>query len=102
MIDFSNVSDRELLDKLDKAAIAERLAESVEWSLVREASKRVAEKAQMEMLDVDPMENPGRVQELQILVKVLRNLIPGIVNGLQQEGRLAFFEAKERDLNEVS
>jgi hypothetical protein len=101
VIDFSNITDRELLDKLDKAAIAERLAESVEWSLVREASKRVTEKAQMELLEVDPMENPGRVQELQILVKVLRNLIPGIVNGLQQEGRLAFFEARERELDGV-
>jgi hypothetical protein len=101
-MNFEDLTDRDLIDKLDKAAIAEKLAESYEWSLLKEAFDRVIKKAQAEILDVDPVENPSRIQELQILVKVLRNLVPGIVRGLHEEGRLAFFEAHNRDLDEVT
>jgi hypothetical protein len=102
VLDLSGVSDLEIIDRLDKAVIAERLAESDEWQIVKEACDRIVRKAQQELHDVDVFQNPNRAVELQILIKVLGNLLPGVVHALKSEGELAFFEARERRLEEVS
>lgn len=101
MMDFSRLSKEELIDRLDHAVIAERLSESEGWGLVKESSRRIVDQAQRELRDINVFENPSRAAELQILIKVLENLLPGIIYALKSEGELAFFEARERKLEEV-
>lgn len=100
-MDLSTLPKEQLIDKLDRAVIAERFAESEGWALVKEASKRLVEQAQRELRDINVFENPSRAAELQIIIKILENLLPGIMNALKSEGELAFLEARERRLEEV-
>ena len=102
MIDLSDLSNTELADRIDDAIIAENFAESKQWALIKEASDRIASKARDELLNTDPVNEAGRIMELQITIKVLQNILPGIVRGLREEGKLAFAVYHDRGLDETT
>lgn len=99
MIDYSSLSKDELIVRLDKAVIADNFEESEQWGLIKEAASRLADIAQDKLNHTNVFKDPGLAVELQVCIKVLRDLLPNIVNGLKQEGRLAFNEARDRRLD---
>lgn len=99
--DFSRLADQDLVRKLDDAAFIARFEASEDWKLFREACERLARQAEHEMDRIDPIKDPTGIIERQVVKKLCRNVVRGIINGLKEEGKLAFAEAKERGLRDA-
>jgi len=95
-VDFSNLSEIELRRKLDDAGLAARLEDSEEWGLFREALSRIEKAAQEEIVKVKASDM-SRITELQMLIKICRNVLKNILNVAIAEGEIAFNEIKERN-----
>ncbi len=97
--DIADLSDKDLLAKLEDAVFIDRFENSDDWKLIREACERLAKQAEYELDRTDPIKNPTKIIECQIVKKFCRNMLRGIINSIKAEGKLAFDEAGERDLN---
>lgn len=100
-LDYANLSNEEIIQKLDDAAFISRFETSEDWKLFREACRHLALQAGHILERTDPLKEPSTIIECQVVKKFCSNMIHGIVNGLKNEGKLAFDEAKDRGLRQV-
>ena len=97
-MDWDTVSDQEIMDQLRSAELAERLEQSEEWKLVREAIKRVYEKHQKLLQSADPTETE-LIMNLQVICKMYDEaFLPQLIKNFQNIGEFAFEEAKRRNI----
>jgi hypothetical protein len=97
-MDWDTVSDQEIMDQLRSAELAERLEQSEEWKLVREAIKRVYEKHQKLLQSADPTETE-LIMNLQVICKMYDEaFLPQLIKNFQNIGEFAYQEAKRRSI----
>lgn len=99
--DTSKLSREQILEKLDDAAFVERFERSEDWKFFRSACEHLAKQAEYEMDRTDPLKNPSKIIELQVVKKFCRNVVGSIINGIKSEGKIAFEEARERKLEGI-
>lgn len=98
-IDYSELTNEQLLTKLDDAVLLDRFENQEDWKLIQGSASRLAEQAEYKLLRTDPIKNPTAIIEYQITIKFCRNVLKGIINGIKNEGRLVFDEIKDRGLD---
>lgn len=97
-MDWDTVSDQEIMDQLRSAELAERLEQSEEWKLIREAIKRVYEKHQKLLQSADPTETE-LIMNLQVICKMYDEaFLPQLIKNFQNIGEFAYQEAKRRSI----
>ena len=99
--DTSKLSREDILQKLDDAAFVQRFEKSEDWKFFREACEHLARQAEYEMDRTDPLKNPSKIIELQVVKKFCRNIVGSIINGIKAEGAIAFQEARDRKLEGI-
>lgn len=95
---IADLTNEELLSRLDDATFIARFEGSDDWKLIREACERLAKQADYNLDNIDPIKDPTGIIECQITRKFCRNILRGIVNGIKNEGKIAFQQAKERGI----
>lgn len=98
MAEFDYLDDRELFDKLQKAGLAEALRNSPEWSLVREAARRIVDRAVEKFAIATKADDVVGIVELQATIRKYKFGLFEEIGQLVQEGEIAFEEAKSRGL----
>lgn len=101
-VDYDRLSNQELLQKLDDAAFIERFERGDDWKLFREACRRLADQAAFEMDRIDPIKDPTGIIERQVIRKFCQNTVLGIIRSFKEEGKVAFNEARARELKDVT
>lgn len=94
-MEFSDLTEGELEERLLHGVDIETMLASRGWKLVLEAMGRTIKAWDRELRNVNP-DDKTRVMQLQISINMCDNIIPNIINGLRQAGRLAFEEKKFR------
>lgn len=89
--------DELLNKKLLDASFMEEFENSAGWKIISSACKRISAQAQEELIKT-PANETVRIIELQIIIKLYRNVISGIIQSVKAEGKLAFEEAKENGI----
>lgn len=95
---FDELDDKQVLQKLEDGAFMEDFAKSENWMLFRQGCEALGRKAAHRLTTIDPLKDPTGVIEAQIITKFCRNVLRSIVEGIRNEGRLAFDEAKRRKI----
>lgn len=97
-MNWDSLSDQEIFDQLRSAELAEKVENSDEWKLIREAIKRVYEKHQKLLQSADPTETE-LIMNLQVICKMYDEaFLPQLIKNFQNIGEFAFEEAKRRNI----
>lgn len=99
-LDYEDLSNGELVGRIEKSNIADKFQRSEDWKLVREACNRAKERASEALIRVDP-DKKTTVIELQMLVKIFGNFIPSLIRVTKEDGDLAHEELQERGLSGI-
>lgn len=94
---LEDLSDAEILQRIEDGEFIHRFEESADWRLFREACKRLAQKAS-DALDNVPADKTVAIIELQVMKKFCKHVVHGIINAYKQDGFTAFEQAKARKL----
>ena len=99
-MEFDELTDSQLHEKLTNGTEVEQMLLSNGWKVVLEAMKRVKKSQENSLRHIDPFKNPGDVVKAQNMIEVLDNFIPSLINGIRQDGFIAFstLQAKDEDL----
>ncbi|MFQ5687298.1 MAG: hypothetical protein ACE5GV_11610 [Candidatus Scalindua sp.] len=97
-MDYSLLEDKELYDKLERAALANKLKSSNEWKLLEEARKRIVERAVCEFATRTDVTDIAKLTELKVIIKKYKYGLFSELDLLIQEGELAFHEYKNREM----
>ena len=95
--EYSALDDKELCEKLLQTDLANRLLNSPEWGLLKEARDRIINRAIAQFVITD-VTDIGKITELKVILKKYKYGLFSEIEQLAQEGELAFEEAKERSL----
>ena len=95
---FAELDDEQVIAKLEEGAFAEEFAHSDNWLIFRQGCEILSHKAQYLLERTDPIKDPTGVIEAQVNCKFTKNVLKSIIDGIRNEGRLAFDEAKKRGL----
>jgi hypothetical protein len=98
-LDYSELSNEAIKDRVQNSEEIYILENSKGWHLVQEACTRVARNAEKSLLNADPKDYV-RIIELQQIVKLYKNVLGSIIKSFMDEGKIAFEEAKDRELIE--
>ncbi len=97
-MNFNELTDDDLLGKLDNSAAIGQLEDSEGWQIVKEACKRKVKQIEMALKKIDPS-NMTAIIELQVRAEIYgEDFIPSLINTFRQEGEIAFLESKERKI----
>lgn len=94
---YAELSDKDLFDKLELSGLAEKLESSAEWKLLREAAKRIVDRATRQFTETDPT-NVGRIAHLQAVISKYKYDLFAEIAILKQEGEFVFEECKHREI----
>lgn len=97
-MDFTDISDTDLISKLDTSAAIGHLENSEGWQIVKEACRRKVKQIELALKKVDPS-NLTAIIELQARAEIYgEDFIPALINSIKQTGELVFEEMKDRDM----
>ena len=96
-----DLPDKEIYDRLEKAALADRFLNSQEGKLIKEAADRIVERAVTKFALGGPKlaKDPVAIMELQMVIKKYKFGLFSEMDMLRKEGEYIFQEAKIRKLN---
>ena len=97
MLDFSAWKNEDLIDALENGVEVEKTIATPGWRILDEAFKRLSLQADRELRNV-PADKMAEITELQVIAKFYDNVFKSVVESYKQEGKLAFDECKQRDL----
>jgi hypothetical protein len=97
-MDIEELPNADLLEALDTSSVMTQLTTFEGWKLIEESCKRISKQAQEDILIANAKTEMEVIIEKQVMVKLYRNVIPGIVKSLTDIGEDAFNEAKDREL----
>lgn len=89
---YNLLDDKELFDKMEKAALAERLTTSPEWQLLDEIRKRAIEKWTDYFIFKMDTKNIADVEMVRAMLAVWKYDLFKTLDILKQEGQIAFEE----------
>lgn len=95
-MDYSVLDDEQLYDEFKKADIANRLATSPEWALVKEAANRIVERAVDKFATATDPSDMGAILELQLTIRKYKHGLFAEVEMLAQTSEIYFDELAER------
>lgn len=99
-MDFTNISNADLKEKLNNSIAINQLENSEGWQIVKEAMRRKVKQIEMALKKIDPS-NMTAIIELQVRAEIYgQDFIPSLINSFKQEGEIAFEESKERGIIE--
>lgn len=97
MTKFEEVSNDELLNKLESAEMFATLLDSPEWACFRETWRRIHDEAERKLNVVDPT-NASEIMKLQYAKRFYANVLDTTIKQMHEISDLAYHEAQERGL----
>lgn len=94
---LDNMEDKELYDALQRAGLIDKLTNSEEWMMLREAGNRIVDRAINQFMET-PANDTLKIMELQVIIRKYRRGLFQEVESLKRESTMLFEEAKERGL----
>jgi hypothetical protein len=95
---YSEFTDKELFDQLEKSGLAEKLMNQPEWKMLEEAGKRIVDRAVTELVLKVKAHEHERIIELQTIIRKYKYGLFDEVRVLKMESDQAFTEAEDRGL----
>ena len=95
---FTDLTDRQLFDELEKAHLTERLETTPEWKMLKEAAGRIVERAVTEFAVKVKPDDVTRIIQLQTIIKKYKYGLFDEIRILKQESEQLFTEARDRGL----
>ena len=95
--DIDNTDNIRIMEMIENGIAVKRLSEIPEFQLIDLACKRLAEEAKRKLLKV-PANDMVQIIELQCIAKLYGDVLGNIKDSFIQVSKLAFEEAKLRDL----
>lgn len=97
-MNFGDTTDQEILNQLQTAQLADKLNNSDEWKLVKEAMKRTYDGHIMKLRKADPTK-PEAIMELQQICNLYaEDFLPRLINNFQETAAFYHEEAKKKNL----
>lgn len=96
-MEYSDLSNEQIVDRIESGAAIIELENSEGWKLVSEAMSRLVTQAQNELISADASKTMDIVY-LQTIIKLYRDVVPGIVKSMKEEAKVSLSEAKIRRL----
>lgn len=95
--ELMQVSNEELLNKLESSEMFLQVLESEEWKVFREAWRRIHDEADRRLGTIDPTDAKGIIQA-QYAKRFYENVLKTTISQVHDISDLAYHEAKERGL----
>ena len=97
-MDFSNLDDKELVQKMDKAGLADKLKNDEAFQLLKEAGNRIAERAISDFVFKVPLDEIQAIATLKAIIRKYKYELFTEIGTLAVEGDILFEEIKDRGL----
>lgn len=94
---YKDVTNEDLLNKLEGAEMFATVLDSSEWACFREAWKRIHDEADCKLNVIDPT-NSTEIMKCQYAKRFYKNVLQTTINQMHDIADLAYHEAKERGL----
>jgi hypothetical protein len=95
---YTELSDPQLFEQLEKANLAEKLEVQPEWAMLKEAANRISERAVMELAVKCKPSDLERVIQLQTIIKKYKYGLFDEIKILKMESEQLMTEAMDRGL----
>lgn len=95
-MDFSKATDEELLERLDIGRISIKLEGDDDWKLIKELGQRLVKVGYKALRDT-PSEQQAQIENIQCSIKKYEKIF-GELESCKQMGKIAFEEAKDREI----
>jgi len=96
-LELSQMSDEEIMKRLRSGEMADALEKHPEFQILREASRRMRDRAMKQLVNVNPTDYKRMVQ-LQLMAQFYDNILVTMINNFKQEAEAVFEEAKAAGL----
>lgn len=95
---LSQLDDKELFDQLEKAGLAEKLEDSPEWKLLKEAANRIVERALTEFALRTKPDDQAAIITLQTIIKKYKFGLFDEIKVLKDASNMLYEEARQRGM----
>lgn len=95
--DAEDLTDEQVMDKLDEAYVAHTLEVDPKWKIVSSWLRKERDVAQRKLNVADP-EKRSEVVRHQETIRICNYLADKIFTGIKKDGELALLEAQDRGL----
>lgn len=97
-MNFSNLDDKELVKKMDKSSLAEKLKNDEAFQLLREAGNRIAERAISDFVFKVPLDDIQAIATVKAIIRKYKYELFAEIETMAMEGDILFEEIKDRNL----
>lgn len=97
-MDYSILDNQELVKKMDKSGLAEKLISDEAFQLLKEAGKRIAERAIADFVYKVPLDDIQGLASIRAVIRKYKYDLFTEIESIAREGDHLFEELKERDL----
>jgi hypothetical protein len=97
-LNLDEMEDKDVYDYLHKAGLVEKLTNTEEWKVLKEAGERIVDRALTEFALKTKADDLTRIIELQTTIRKYKFGLFNEVELLKQNSELLFKEARERGL----
>lgn len=97
-MDYRDLDDKELLQKMDKSALADKLKNDEAFQLLKEAGNRIAERAIKDFVYKIPLDDLQGLASLKAIIRKYKYELFAEIEAIAIEGDILFEEIKGRDL----
>ena len=94
---LDDLTDVEVMDRLDEAYLAYELEHDPKWKIVFNFLRKERDSAQRKFQTIDPTRT-AEVVRLQEVIRICTDLSEKIFVGVKKDGEMALFEAQDRGL----
>lgn len=93
---LESVDYKEIQAKLEDSLFIEKIRGSEDWKWLREAFRRVVLQANEDLKHLDPMKEPSKVLQAQIVVRLFDDFLKTTLDAIRANGKVAYAQAKDR------
>lgn len=97
-MDYSGLDDKELVKKMDKSGLAEKLKGDEAFQLLREAGNRIAERAISDFVFKVPLDDIQAIATVKAIIRKYKYELFAEIETMATEGDMLFEEIKDRNL----
>lgn len=97
-MDFSDLDDKELVKKMDRSGLAEKLKGDEAFQLLREAGNRIAERAISDFVFKVPLDDIQAIATVKAIIRKYKYELFAEIETMATEGDILFEEIKDRNL----
>jgi len=96
--EYRTLDDKDLLERLERAGLAERLTTSMEWGLLKEAGRRIVDRATDQFAMKTEVTDMAELSDLKAIIRKWKYGIFNEIEMLRQDGESAFEEAQNKKI----